>query len=245
DSPYRELDVALYRTPAARHDQLVVSTRTDPTFSGTVDQRTLPVGTERWLMLTAPIEPLGGSFTRSVPWMILGAGVVAALLTAAVVEILARRREYAMVLVEQRTDALSRTVDELAAARATADTANRAKSEFLSRMSHELRTPLNAVLGFAQLLELDAASAEQQESVGQILRAGRHLLGLINEILDISRIEAGRLQLSLEPVPVQETVRQAVELVAPLASQRKIELKMQLGPYEDVWVEADQQRLKQ
>ena len=71
DSPYRELDVALYRTPTASHDQLVVSTRTDPTFSGTVDHRTLPVGTERWLMLTTPIEPLGGSFTRSVPWMIL------------------------------------------------------------------------------------------------------------------------------------------------------------------------------
>src|SRR3989449_57062 len=79
---------------------------------------------------------------------------------------------------------------ELSVATAEADRANLAKSEFLSRMSHELRTPLNAILGFAQLLELDAASAEQQESVGQILRAGRHLLGLINEILDISRIEA-------------------------------------------------------
>src|SRR2546428_7708213 len=79
-----------------------------------------------------------------------------------------------------------------------AERANQAKSEFLSRMSHELRTPLNAVLGFAQLLELDALSEQQQRNVGRILRAGRHLLDLINEVLDIARIEAGRLQLSPE-----------------------------------------------
>ena len=107
--------------------------------------------------------------------------------------------------LEQRVAERTR---ELRAATSDADRANQAKSEFLSRMSHELRTPLNAILGFAQLLGLDVESAEQQESVGQILRAGRHLLGQINEILDISRIEAGRLQLSLEPVPLHETVRQ-------------------------------------
>src|SRR5206468_8653050 len=92
-------------------------------------------------------------------------------------------------------------------------------------MSHELRTPLNAILGFAQLLGLDVESAEQQESVGQILRAGRHLLGLINEILDISRIEAGRLQLSLEPVPLHETVRQAIDLVQPSAADAHVTVR--------------------
>ena len=133
---------------------------------------------------------------------------------------------------------------ELSVATAEADRANLAKSEFLSRMSHELRTPLNAILGFAQLLELDAASAEQQESVGQILRAGRHLLGLINEILDISRIEAGRLQLSLEPVPVQETVRQAIELVQPSVAEAHVTVRAEaIG--EALHVLADRQRLQQ
>jgi signal transduction histidine kinase/ActR/RegA family two-component response regulator len=133
---------------------------------------------------------------------------------------------------------------ELSVATAEADRANLAKSEFLSRMSHELRTPLNAILGFAQLLELDAASAEQQESVGQILRAGRHLLGLINEILDISRIEAGRLQLSLEPVPLQETVRQAIELVQPSAAGVHVTVRAEaIG--EALHVLADRQRLQQ
>ena len=143
--------------------------------------------------------------------------------------------------LEQRVAERTR---ELSAATAEADRANQAKSEFLSRMSHELRTPLNAILGFAQLLELDAESSEQQESVGQILRAGRHLLGLINEILDISRIEAGRLQLSLEPVPVHETIRQAIDLVQPSAVDAHVTVRSDAIDAR-LHVLADRQRLQQ
>ena len=133
---------------------------------------------------------------------------------------------------------------ELRVATAEADRANQAKSEFLSRMSHELRTPLNAILGFSQLLELDAASPEQKDSVGHILRAGRHLLGLINEILDISRIEAGRLQLSLEPVPVHDTLRQAIDLVQPSAADAHVTVRAEAVDAR-VHVRADRQRLQQ
>ena len=101
---------------------------------------------------------------------------------------------------------------EAAAAKAEAEQANNAKSQFLSRMSHDLRTPLNAVLGFAQLLKADPLSVEQLESVSQILRAGEHLLGLINEVLDIARVESGRLSLSPEPVGISEIIGHAVEL---------------------------------
>ena len=87
---------------------------------------------------------------------------------------------------ERLTVALRRSKEE-------AEKANRAKSEFLSRMSHELRTPLNAILGFAQLLEMVPLDRDKRESVGQILKAGQHLLKLINEVLEITRIEAGRL----------------------------------------------------
>jgi signal transduction histidine kinase/CheY-like chemotaxis protein len=122
--------------------------------------------------------------------------------------------------------------------------ANAAKSEFLSRMSHELRTPLNAILGFGQLLELDAPSPEQQDSVGQILTAGKHLLRLINEVLDLAAIEAGRLPLSLEPVAVDEVVAETVGLIRPLADQRGILLE---GPARScqAHVVGDRQRLKQ
>src|SRR5436309_469687 len=97
---------------------------------------------------------------------------------------------------------LSEQAARLAASKEEAERAGRAKSEFLSRMSHELRTPLNAILGFAQLLERQSPTPTQRARVKHVITAGRHLLALINEVLDISRIEAGRIQLSLEPVCV-------------------------------------------
>ncbi len=133
----------------------------------------------------------------------------------------------------------------LHAAKSEAERANAAKSDFLSRMSHELRTPLNAVIGFGQLLEVDSPTDQQRESVEQIFRGGRHLLGLINEILDLARIETGRLSLSLEPIGIEGVVDEALDLVRPLAAERGIEVPMHLG---DDWshrVFADQQRIKQ
>lgn len=131
--------------------------------------------------------------------------------------------------------------------RTAADEANRAKTEFLSRMSHELRTPLNAVLGFAQLLELDAVTAEQKESTSEIIKAGRHLLDLITEVLDITAIEAGKLTLSLEPVDAVAVAEECVSLVAPLASREGIRLSLEAQDHEISrdHVVADRQRLKQ
>jgi PAS domain S-box-containing protein len=126
-----------------------------------------------------------------------------------------------------------------------AERANRAKSEFLSRMSHDLRTPLNAMLGFAQLLELDRLSPEQADSVQQILIGGRHLLELINEVLDISRIEAGRMSLSPEPVSVSGVVQQVADMIRPLAAARGITLTVDVVPVARSCVRADRQRLKQ
>jgi signal transduction histidine kinase/ActR/RegA family two-component response regulator len=122
--------------------------------------------------------------------------------------------------------------------------ADEAKSEYLSRMSHELRTPLNAILGYAQLLEMDELRDEQRENLGYILSAARHLLALINEVLDIAAIEAGRLTLSLEPVPVAEVASEAVSLIRPLADQQGILLVGQ-GRLSDAHVLGDRQRLKQ
>ena len=121
--------------------------------------------------------------------------------------------------------------------------ANQAKSEFLSRMSHELRTPLNGILGFAQLLELDAQNPEQREGIDHILRGGRHLLALINEILDLARIESGTVSLSLEPASIGELMLECRQLTEPMAGQRGI--RMVFPPESQICVIADRTRLKQ
>lgn len=129
--------------------------------------------------------------------------------------------------------------------REVAEQASRSKSEFLSRMSHELRTPLNAILGFSQLLEMDELAEDQSESVGQILNSGRHLLGLINEVLDIARIESGRLSLNFEPIKVEDAIMEAFNIIRPLADARGLKMTMKLPSSSDVFIMADRQRFKQ
>jgi PAS domain S-box-containing protein len=138
-----------------------------------------------------------------------------------------------------------RAEEALRTAREAAEAASRAKSEFLSRMSHELRTPLNAILGFGQLMELDAKSADEQENATQILKGGRHLLSLINEVLDITGIESGKLHLSAEPVLVSEVVDEVLSLMMPLAATRHIQLTADGVALSGRYAQADRQRLKQ
>ncbi|OPA89873.1 histidine kinase [Pseudomonas fluorescens] len=132
----------------------------------------------------------------------------------------------------------------LRTAREEAERASRAKSEFLSRMSHELRTPLNSILGFAQLLDMDAAKT-QKAHVGHILRAGQHLLTLINEVLDIAKIEAGSLALNIAPLPLAQVLQEALTLVSPMAADAGIELLPLPTLATDIGIVADRQRLTQ
>ena len=156
-----------------------------------------------------------------------------------------------LIMVEDITErkraeeAVRESQRALREAKKEADRANHAKSEFLSRMSHELRTPLNAILGFSQLLERQDPTAQQRSRVEHIVSAGRHLLNLINEVLDISRIEAGHLQLSVEPVAVSDVLEEALNLIRPLAADRAMELVVDEQVEGNLHVLADGQRLKQ
>jgi PAS domain S-box-containing protein len=130
-------------------------------------------------------------------------------------------------------------------AREDAERANRAKTLFLSGMSHELRTPLNAILGFAQLLTFDGLRADQQDAMNQIQRAGEHLLGLVDELLDVARIEADQMTVSLEPVAVGEAIADSIELVQSLANEHAIRIVAPSRPSADIHALADARRLRQ
>ena len=122
--------------------------------------------------------------------------------------------------------------------------ANRAKSEFLSSMSHELRTPMNAILGFAQLLEMDEdVSAEHLEYISEIKQAGSHLLDLINEVLDLSKIEAGRVNLNAETVRYSELIEECLTLLTPLAERKNVTIIRKEKT--DYYIFGDRLRLKQ
>lgn len=131
-------------------------------------------------------------------------------------------------------------------AKEAAERANRAKSEFLSSMSHELRTPLNAIMGFAQLFDYDSnLSGEQLENIREIRKAGTHLLQLINDVLDLAKIESGKLSLSLEPVLPARVVRECVQLVQSLAETRAIKVSVDFRKWSNTYIHADSVRLKQ
>jgi PAS domain S-box-containing protein len=150
------------------------------------------------------------------------------------------------LMIDMTEDSLR--ADELKRARETAEAASAAKSEFLASMSHELRTPLNAVLGFAQLLQRDKKqplSERQLERVDHVLRGGEHLLRLIDEVLDLSRIEAGGVTISAEPVTLPEVLQEVVTTLEPMAQRAGISLDLAPLPATVPAVIADRTRLAQ
>lgn len=153
-------------------------------------------------------------------------------------ELIIERRKIEETLHNNRRD--------LETAKEEADRANQAKSEFLSRMSHELRTPMNAILGFGQLMESDKElPPHMQQGVHEILTAGHHLLELINEVLDLARIEAGRIEIDNRPVTCQDIIDQAISLVRPLIEKRNITLNFNRDQCKDIVLYADSTRLKE
>ncbi len=215
----------------------------------------LEVAGRLWtLEFSQSFGPTFSSEYRSV-WLLQGGGVVVSLLLAWLVLSLLNTnynaRRMARQLnseVLQLNEGLERRVvertAELEKAKSEAESASAAKSEFLSSMSHELRTPMNSILGFGQLLERDVGlNSSQADFVQEILRAGRHLLELIDEVLDLSRIDTGRVEFSIEAVDCADIAEEAIIFLAPLAEEHHVSLKMSCGAAGPVLV--DPSRLKQ
>jgi len=129
--------------------------------------------------------------------------------------------------------------NELLKARIEAEKANRAKSEFLSRISHELRTPMNSILGFAQLLEMGELNLGQKKGVSHILKSGSHLLDQINKVLNISRIEVGRLSLSIESIKTSIIISEMLDTLSSLAHKSQVGINFEAPEDNEVYVKAD------
>jgi len=166
-------------------------------------------------------------------WDVMGTGTTIGLLILMTGYLWANDHQYRQLL------------QRLRAAQVAEQDASRAKSAFLANMSHELRTPLNAILGYAELVSEEAEERELDEMVGDlgsVQRAGHHLLGLVNDVLDLSKIEAGRMDLFFETFDVSDLVAEVAEQARPLAAVRHNELVVVVEPHE-VW--ADRFRLRQ
>ncbi|MEK9628506.1 MAG: PAS domain S-box protein [Nitrospinota bacterium] len=153
--------------------------------------------------------------------------------------------KHAYHVLEER---IKERTQEIKAAKELAENHNQAKSEFLSRMSHELRTPMNAILGFAQIMnesKKDPLPDSHKKRLGQILKAGNHLLELINEVLDLARVEAGKITVSLEPVNIAELVSDKLNVIRPMAEKFNIQVIDKISSHNDIYVLADKTRLKQ
>jgi signal transduction histidine kinase len=147
--------------------------------------------------------------------------------------------------VQERTADLKRLNDHLEEARKQAEEANNAKTRFLQNMSHEMRTPLNGILGYAELIRDTDPKSIHRSYVAKIIEESKNLLDLINQILDVSKIEAGRLTLESVKFNVQELIQSVYEILLPLAERKSIHFRLVLSPDLPRYVQGDPVRLRQ
>ena len=228
------------------HDSKGFQVRPEPEEDKVMSATAIDVGGRQWHLSFIPTSRYLAAQVTWHLWMVLVGGVLFAGLLGAVLLMMSGRAERVALLVEERTAELTevnadltdeiterrRIQQELVEAKLNAEQADRTKSEFLANMSHELRTPLNAIIGYSELLKEDADEAQQtaaSSDLGQILSAGRHLLALISDVLDLSKIEARKMEVSLESFEPESLINEVVAMVEPLVEKNGNSLEVEIG----------------
>lgn len=224
NAAFAEIRVILYGTNEASRAQILAANTDQWPLEGPVEEVEFEFGADVWLMEAAPRGSLVGDATRRLPFLVAGLGTLFTVAVVALLEVLQRRRDYALALVDDRTRELEESVRDLEEARRDLQEADRLKDEFLDIAAHELRTPLTAIAGFAELLtsseELDDST--RTRLLDRVYTNAQVMEELTNQLLDLSRLRAGKVSINRSPVVVRSAIDDSLTRVGQLVDDREV-----------------------
>ena len=224
NAAFAEIKVVLYGTSEASREQILAANTVEWPLKGPVEEIEFDFGADVWLMEAAPRRSLVGGATRRLPVLVAGLGTLFTVAVVALLEVLQRRRDYALALVDDRTRELEASVHDLERARRELQEADRLKDEFLDIAAHELRTPLTAIAGFAELLTSseDLDESTRARLLDRVYTNAQVMEELTNQLLDLSRLRAGKVSIDPSLVSVRSAIDDSLTRVGELVDDREV-----------------------